>query len=800
MTPHDAEVEAILGGMRGQRRGAEIIFQCVAHEDDKPSASWNRKKGAWHCMGCGAGGTTLDLAARLGIRIETTHDRAERDRIVASYVYRHPDGSIAYRKVRYEPKRFGFQRWENEQWKDRIPGVQHILYRLDQLPGRAGEWLFICEGEKDADAVGRLGLAATTSPGGAQGRSATGVKGKQKWETSYTPYFNGYRVALLQDNDEAGEDFCAFVAQQLTGVAQAVKVLLLPGLPKKGDVSDWILQGGTGEELVRLAEAAPVWEPVAAIAPGGFALSDAGNAELFAHLYGDKVRWDHRTNTWLIWDKHRWIPDQDGQVVRWAIAAARERAKTAIDMEPAVAKMVFGWSKSSENARGIEGMHKVAKATFPISDGGGGWDANPMLLGCENGVLNLTDGKLRPGKPEDRITMSTGLDYDPAATCDDWEQFVLGWFEGDTEMVAYMQRVAGYALTGSTREEIFFLAYGSGGNGKSKFFLGLKLISGDYYTNIASDTIKRKPGGVENHPAELAAVAGKRIVTCSEMPVGATLNDDRVKSLVGGDTQTARFMRGNPFTFQPVAKLFLMTNDLPKIDDLSEGFWRRLHMNGFLHTFEGAERDLLVEEKIKAEAQGILAWAVRGCIDWHKRGLQPPAKVLLGTLNYRNASDPLADFISECCITEATVRCSQAEFYKAYVAWAATQGMQQREVLTSTKVGILTAKRFQKERGTHGTRLLLGVRIRYDDEVAGPKADGFFSGGTAGGPNLPPSDSKGGQVAGWPLVITHTLSPIEANGENAKNLPPATNTDIHYNLEGSVVDDPERELEEWEME
>lgn len=770
MASFDGDIESALGARQGRRHGDEISFLCVAHDDATPSADWNRRKGTWHCMACGAGGPSADLAQRLGIRVETVRERAEKGRIVATYDYQDASGAVIYRKTRFEPKSFMLQRFVDGEWVNGLAGVAPILYQLPALLSADPDaWVLLPEGEKDVQNLQKLGLVATTSPGGANGRDKNGRKAKQKW---YPDRFNGplrgRKVALLQDNDEAGEDFCEFVAHSLKGVAACVRVVALPGLPKKGDVSDWLFQGGTAEELLEIIASTPDWEPVDhPEGVGGFALSDAGNAELFAHLYGDVVRYDHQRGRWLRWDQHRWAPDEDGQIWRWAVLAARERAKAAAEMDGDSAKRVFAWAKASENARSVENMLKHAKATYPLADNGRGWDANPMLIGVTNGVINLTTGQLRDGKPSDRITMSTGIAFDPAATCPRWEQFMTEVFEGETEVIDYIQRAFGYSLTGSTREQVLFLGHGVGANGKSTLMKFLRAVGGDYACNIASDTIKSK--NTESHPAEIAQLVGKRIVTCVESTEGGKLHDERIKGLVGGDVQSARFMRGDWFSFLPVLKLWLVTNHLPKVTDDSEGFWRRMRRVPFEREFKGADMDLELDDKLFLELPGILAWAVRGAVEWHRRGLQAPQKVMMATWEYRASSDPLADFISECCVVDGEAMCTAGEIFKRYQAWCEQQGMSRWDMLSNTSFGTRMTERYQKGKMNHGTRIYKGIRVRYDDEPADATRPPAH---IPPPPNLDTNPEKNGRVLGDPGIVSHEASSFKNYTENAPNPPP----------------------------
>lgn len=724
MTQQDlgAEVERALAGRQGRKVGDEIKFLCPAHSDENPSAEFNRRKDCWNCPVCGAGGPTRDLAKLLGIAIAAP--RPDRWEFVCAYDYRDANGVLLYQVVRQVNEATGKKKFAQRHpdgrggwvWKK----VPHVPYRVPELLRARGRRIYIAEGEKDVDSLAALGLAATTLP---EGASAPGAR--QKWKPDlFLPYIDGApEIVLLPDNDDAGEALMEFVAQALAGFGGMVKVLRLPGLGPKGDVSDWLLAGGDEQDLEALADGAPEWAPPAEpVGASAFAPTDAGNAELFEYLFGDRVRFDHQQGRWLLWDEHRWGGDPDGALWRLAVDAARQRARASADLAGDAATASFRWAKVSESAAKVEAMFKHLRSRPLIADRGKGWDANPMLLGVANGVVNLATGEFRAGRKEDRVTRSCGLVYDPEARCPRWLAFLEQVFQGDQETIAFIQRAVGYSLTGSTKEQVWFLCYGDGANGKSTFLETLLALLGGaldetYGADIPADTIMKK-GMASNVPADIAMLAGKRFVICSESDSIASLNTARVKSLTGGDPQTARFMRQNFFTFLPQLKLWLATNHLPRVNDPTDGFWRRVRLIPFLAKFEGAKRDSDLRDKLRAELAGILLWAIRGAMAWSREGLQPPQSVMLATLRYKHDSDPLGEFKTERCIAEEGARATPMSLYNAYKAWCEHEGISERERLgRNTFLRALNAEGFKSVK-TNGIRGVLGIRLREEGETA----------------------------------------------------------------------------------
>ena len=456
-----------------------------------------------------------------------------------------------------------------------------------------------------------------------------------------------------------------------------------------------------------------------AVAPLGareFKPTDAGNGELYAHLYGEDVRYDHSASRWLQWNHHRWAPDRDGQLWRWAVDAARWRGKQSFDLPPGEERdKSLKHAASSESTGKIQAMFEQLKAIHPVAHTGEGFDGNPWLSGYVDGVVDLLTGTLRPGRKEDLITLNTGIVFDPEAKCSRWLQFLEEVFEEKADIIAFMQRWAGYCLTGSVKEQAFMICHGTGSNGKSLVLTILRAIMGEYATNISADTIRKRKGSHENHPAEIAVLKGKRLVTCSETTEGGGLNEERVKALTHGDIQTARLMRDNPSTFAPVIKLMIATNKRPVVTDESDGFWRGLLLVGFHRSFEGADRDLDLEDKLMAELPGILAWAVRGAVEWNKTGLRAPLSVRQDTQAYRQESDPLAEFILQCCIINEAGRTPVSAIYKRYVAWAEAQGFTRNDILGAVWFGRKMGDRFEKARGTGGVREIRGLVLRGDE-------------------------------------------------------------------------------------
>jgi len=289
-----------------------------------------------------------------------------------------------------------------------------------------------------------------------------------------------------------------------------------------------------------------------------------------------------------------------------------------------------------------------------------------MLIGAENGVIDLRTGKLQPGKPEDRITMSVGFDFDPDAKCHRWKQFLIEVFD-DPELIDWLWRVLGYTISGDTTEHIFMMGYGEGANGKSRFCNAILSALGDYAYGSPFSTFSLPEPSSTN---DLAALETKRFVTSSETNAGTRLNIQRIKALSGEDPMTARYLYKEFETFIPQLKMWLFVNHKPEINDDTIATWRRVRLIPFTKTFIKEKADNRLGEKLRAEAPGILAWLVRGCLEWQKNGLVPvPECIRQATGGYMKESDPIITFLGECCIEGEDQEVRAGQLYNAFREW-----------------------------------------------------------------------------------------------------------------------------------
>jgi putative DNA primase/helicase len=461
-------------------------------------------------------------------------------------------------------------------------------------------------------------------------------------------------------------------------------------------VRDGLRQGATQP---RTPTPRPV--PGTAVAPNGnvYRPSDAGNAERLVDRFGPDVRWSEgvQGDGWLVWDGTRWAPDNMRQLNTYALDVAQDviahaavvsqqlrdvQARAGSPPSPAEsaqisalrteAKLWERWGRDSEMVGHVRAMQTLAQGHVAI--GQERLDADVWALNTPTGVVRLLTGDL---EEHDRAALHTKVTgAAPEGDCPTWIAFLTRIMGGDAEMVAFLQRVVGYCLTGSTREQCIFILYGNGSNGKSTFLDTLRSVLGDYVKHARAETFMRDPrgGGIPN---DVAALRGARLVTASEPEQGEQLDESLIKEMTGDAAITARFMRGEFFTFAPRFKVLLATNHRPVIRGTDHGIWRRIRLVPFTEKISDEEKDRELPTKLAREAGGILRWAVDGCIAWQRDGLAPPEAVLMATDDYRSDMDVLGQFIEERCIY-GVQSVGNTALYKSFSEWSIENGERPR--------------------------------------------------------------------------------------------------------------------------
>lgn len=698
------------------------VAKCPVHDDVIPSLQVSERTDLSVGLHCHAGCTTKHIVEALGLTWADLFSGTEADgkQIVKEYDYRDSDGVLLYQTVRYWPKEFSQRRPDPAQPGKWIHNLlpfkgKHVPYRLPDLKGHND--VCIVEGEKDADRLWSLGIAATTNIGGAK-----------NWSSSDTKYLKAAgctRAFIIPDNDEAGHARVGLIAQSLKTHTQiAVVPLELPDVGPHEDVSDWLSNGGSKEALQSLMAGTLYVVPPGHVPEPGtpvHALPDAlpdplaykigptvgaGAAEAFRDRYKDKLRFDHTREWWYVWDQHRWRQDTDEEVMRLALTHSRRWGQEVVGAAPDFTerKRWQDYTLKLERRPDRATMLLDARALEPFA-GTPKWDADPWLLGVPNGVIDLRTSKLRDGTPGDWISQQVGTAYDAAAVCPRWLQFLDEVFDGDASLIEYIHKAVGYSLTADMREQCFFMASGTGSNGKSIFLNTMEALFGSYGVRASMQLFIG-----EASKFDVAELRGARMVFAAESKKDTRLNCHTIKSLTGGETQQAERKHEHPFVFRPVGKIWLAVNHVPKVDDDSFAFWRRVKPVLFQQTFTGASEDQQLRDKLLAELPGILAWAVQGTAAWLQHGIIPPPKVKAWAAEYQTAEDPLEEFITDRCKLDPDGVTTFAALQAAYNRWADIQKIARYDRLTRRSIGIHLKRRFTMVEGG-GTRRYRGVSI-----------------------------------------------------------------------------------------
>lgn len=404
------------------------------------------------------------------------------------------------------------------------------------------------------------------------------------------------------------------------------------------------------------------------------ARTDLGNAIRMATRFRGDMRFCKAWNEWLVWDGARYAPDHTGAAMRLAKETARRilaEAATIVDRDDQKAHMA--WAMASQSRAKLESMLALAASEPGVPIGVEEMNRDGQLFNCLNGTIDLRTGELRAHRRDDLITQLCPVEFDPEAECPLWDSTLNLFFAGDAKLVAYWQRICGYALVGEVRDHVLIVAYGEGSNGKSTI-LGtlLHVLGRDYAMKAPPNLLMAKSH--DPHPVDRADLFGRRLVVAIETGDGRRLDEQGVKELTGGDSIRARRMRENPWEFPPSHTIVMATNHKPVVRGSDHGIWRRMRLIPFLVTVDGVTADTAIPSMLKAEAAGILAWCVRGCVAWQTVGLSEPESVAAATAEYKAEQDVLGSFLDDRAVLNPSMRTRCGEVYSAYQSWAEGAG------------------------------------------------------------------------------------------------------------------------------
>lgn len=414
-----------------------------------------------------------------------------------------------------------------------------------------------------------------------------------------------------------------------------------------------------------------------------------GLARLCKALYSKDFLFNHTNGVWHIYESGRWKPDLLQQARKYIadglfaeIEPEYNRLKEIFeDGDKDDKKAISPILKETEGVyRGlgyktyIQAILELASGELPAHEAM--FDTNPYLFICGNGVYHLNSGEFDKHRPENMISKAPSCDFQARTECPNWLKFIDLIFQGDQELISYVQRAVGYSISGLKDFQGFFFCFGHGANGKSTFFNVLKLIMQDYYQSIPIDSLLAKNSqGTDYH---IASLKGARLVVSSEIPEGKSLNESLIKDLTGGDTITARHIYGKPFQFEPTHKLWMFGNHKPIIKGDDHGIWRRVHLIPFTYKFPTESRRDMDEvmAEFKAELPGILNWCIEGFNQFKKHGLESPDVVKSHVDDYKKELNSLLSWYELRC-EESAEATDFSELYIDYMDYCDQTGAYQ---------------------------------------------------------------------------------------------------------------------------
>lgn len=396
--------------------------------------------------------------------------------------------------------------------------------------------------------------------------------------------------------------------------------------------------------------------------------TDLGNARRLIAEFGLNLRYCTELKCWYVWSGCCWKPDKEKQVELWAKSVPKiiiKEATSGLKME----KELIGWALRSESAQSIRSMIELAESEPGIPLSITKFDSDLLLLGVQNGVIDLRSGEFRAPQRSDLITRQARVKFDPIAECPTWMKFIEDIFCGDEKLILFIQKLFGYVLTGSIIEQCMFVFYGSGANGKSVLLNVLRQLLGEYAKGLSTKYLM--PRQVSGGPTdELARLRGTRLAIASELQEGAALDEAMIKLITGGEMIVCRGLYQNSFEYVPAFKLLLATNHKPEIRGTDHAIWRRIRLVQFKRTFSEEEQDKNLTEKLTAELPGILNWALAGHKLYQQQGLVPPKCVEEATKSYKNEMDVIGEWIDENCVKDPSIFTPLSELHGNYLAWS----------------------------------------------------------------------------------------------------------------------------------
>lgn len=586
------KIDQFLNKLDGVKQTGNNQYQakCPAHKDKVESFSVNitDEKINFYCH---ADCSENEILSAMNLKWSDIYfndqKQTKKKEIVKTYNYENEKGDLLFQAVRFKPKSFRQRRPDNNGgWIWNLKNVDRVLYNLESVIKAIenGQVVYLVEGEKDADNLINLGLTATTSPMGAG-----------KWKQSYTETLKGAKVVIIPDNDKPGIKHAEKVAEKLKGAAESVKLLNLPYLEEKQDVTDWLNQGFDKDDLKKYVEICPEFEKQEEFKDFNDFLPSPIAKEI---IKKEKIKnnniWKYVAESGLfyLYNNGYW-ESQNEHYLRKMI---REYLKEYNEK----------WDKQHKVKELLEAFRSIL--LDPANDNlfNAGYNPNTDLINVKNGMLDWKNKKLIDHDPEYYSQFQLPVKYDPKAKCPLWKKSLKEWIP-EKQARLFLQEYVGYSLIPDTSFHKFLILYGSGSNGKSTFLnVLIKLFDQKNISSLPLDSITQR--------FQTIRLKDKLVNICSDISASYLTETGILKGIVTGDPVNAEIKFGESFEFDPVVRLIFSANELPRSNDQTKAWYRRIEIVEFPNEFNKNDPDFdrYLDNKLIKELPGIFNWAVEG--------------------------------------------------------------------------------------------------------------------------------------------------------------------------------------------
>jgi putative DNA primase/helicase len=678
---------------------------CLFHEEKDPSMVIFPRTNKFKCFACGVHGDVIDLiqhiegktldevigynlndnASKIEAYLKEKFSTREKDgelyRFNRIHFYHSESCDLVSVKIIYKnadkSKKTALQLNVENNRKISKGFVNHTyLYNLPYLiiAKNKSKDIYIVEGEKDADNLKKLGFTATTTR-----------DGSNSWKEEYNKYLKDCNIVVIGDNDKSGRDYVDKLKHEILAISKSFKIIDLPGLRDKEDITDWINYGHTQEELKKLVEKSMDIKLQADIKKHDF--SNKGILDRFTYLNREIVQYVNEIGQFIYWSGEKWFLEDDKRLGKVAneflyklIYDTSRYIQCLKLLENNEESEIF--IKITNNLKKLTPV-KIIKENYinmNIWIPKNNLDKDIDILNCQNGILNLNTGELSPHYPKKYCTKITNVAYDPAATCPSFINS-LEWIFPNQDTRREFQKAYGYSIGGSMEYQVWFILLGKGENGKSTAMDPLRDLMGDYYASLNAKSLE--PRNDNTAPSsDMAKLVGTRVVIASEPSQKQKLDDGLLKTYAVGEDVNARFLRQNEFTFNPQFKLWVPTNTLPLISNTEHGFWRRIIIFPCRNKPKNKIFDFYKKFIKPNEIPGILNWALKGRKMLMEEGFKPTIEMLEALQEYKIKVNPVEEFITQCCVKNNEKKTQTSYLLQAFNVWALDEGHTELKIRT----------------------------------------------------------------------------------------------------------------------